>query len=178
LVTLVLCLFVLGCAGAVGSNEAVPPGGTPDTIAPSVSITSPAEGAVVSGTNVTVSANATDSVGVTGVQFQLNGANVGTEATSAPYSFVWNTTTAGNGTHVLTAVARDAAGNRRTSSAVSVNVSNTPPPGPDTTPPAVLTTSPAGGATVSGTTSVTAVASDNVGIVGVQFLVDGSNLGA
>src|SRR5881392_2894474 len=52
------------------------------------------------------------------------------------------------------------------------------PPTPDTTPPATSITAPANGATVSGTTSVTASASDNVGVAGVQFFVDGSALGA
>src|SRR2546426_3111842 len=83
----------------------------------------------------------------------------------------WNTTTASNGSHTLTAVARDAAGNRTTSAAVTVTVFN------DTTAPTVSITSPVSGATVGGTTSVTANASDNVGVVGVQFLLDGANLG-
>ncbi len=86
----------------------------------------------VSGT-VAVSATAADNVGVAGVQFQLNGANLGAEDTSAPYSVSWDTTTVANGTYALTAIARDAAGNKTTSSAVSVSVSNTtstPPPPP------------------------------------------------
>src|SRR6185369_16696727 len=48
----------------------------------------------------------------------------------------------------------------------------------DTTPPTVAITSPTTGATVSGTISVTATASDNVGVVGVRVLVDGGPLGA
>ncbi|HEV8432164.1 MAG TPA: Ig-like domain-containing protein [Thermoanaerobaculia bacterium] len=44
----------------------------------------------------------------------------------------------------------------------------------DTTPPATSITAPAGGATVSGTTSVTASASDNVGVTKVEFYLDGS----
>src|SRR2546428_5010592 len=43
----------------------------------------------------------------------------------SPYAVSWNTTTATNGSHLLTAVARDAAGNRTTSAPVSVTVSNT-----------------------------------------------------
>jgi hypothetical protein len=39
----------------------------------------------------------------------------------------WNTTTASNGSHTLTAVARDAAGNTAASSAVTVTVDNVPP---------------------------------------------------
>src|SRR5712692_4092629 len=45
-------------------------------------------------------------------------------------------------------------------------------PSADTTPPTVRITSPASGATVSGTISVTADASDNVGVAGVQFFLD------
>ena len=48
---------------------------------------------------------------------------------------------------------------------------------PDTTPPTVSMSAPADGATVSGTTAVSASASDNVGVAGVQFLLDSSNLG-
>src|SRR5206468_3901921 len=125
----------------------------------------------VSGT-VTVSASASDNIGVAGVQFLVDGANLGGEDTASPYSVSWNTATVGNGSHTLTATARDAAGNRTTSSPVSVTVSNA-----DTTPPAVSISAPASGATVSGTVTVSASASDNVGVAGVQFLVDGANLG-
>src|SRR5215467_10533173 len=150
-------------------------GPPPDTTPPSVSITSPANGQTVSGT-VTVSASASDNVGVAGVQFRLDGANLGAEDTASPYSVSWNTGSVANGSHTLTAIARDAAGNRTTSAAVTVTVSNGPPP--DTTPPSVNITAPANGATVSGTVTVSANASDNVGVVGVQFFGDGMALGA
>ena len=57
---------------------------------------------------VQVTANASDDTGVTGVQFKLDGQNLGGEDTTAPYSVSWNTTQATNGPHSLTAVARDA----------------------------------------------------------------------
>jgi hypothetical protein len=95
---------------------------TADTTAPTVSISSPT-GGTVSGT-ITVSANASDNVGVVGVQFKLDGVNLGIEDTVAPYSVSWNTTTATNASHTLTAVARDAAGNTATSAGVMVTVSN------------------------------------------------------
>ena len=99
-----------------------------DGSSPAVSITSPAPGTTVSGA-ITITAGASDNCEVAGVQFQLDGANGGAEDTSAPYSIPWDTTTAANGTHTLTAVARDAAGNRTTSAPVTVTVSNgTPPP--------------------------------------------------
>ena len=62
--------------------------------------------------------------GLRGSSSSWMGPNLGAEVTAAPYSISWNTTTAANGTHTLTAVARDAAGNTATSSAVSVTVSN------------------------------------------------------
>ena len=142
-----------------------------DSQAPTVSLTAPANGASVSG-SITVTASASDSVGVVGVQFRVDGVNFGTEDTSSPYSRTWDSSTVGNGTHSLTAVARDAAGNSTTSAARSVTVSNG-----DSQAPTVSLTAPASGATVSGSVSVTATASDNVGVVGVQFKVDGVNFG-
>ena len=146
-----------------------------DVTPPPVSVTSPASGATVSGT-VNVTASAADNVGVASVQFQLDGVNAGAPDTSSPYAISWNTTGVSNGAHTLRAVARDAAGNVRTSSAISVTVANGPPP--DTTPPSVSITAPANGATVSGTVNVTASAADNVGVASVQFQLDGANAGA
>src|SRR5207244_431413 len=140
-----------------------------DNTAPTLSITSPANGAFLTGT-ISVSATASDNVGVVGVQFQLDGVNLGAELMSPPYSVAWNTTTATDGSHTLTAIARDAAGNRTTSGMVSVTV--------DATPPAVSVTAPANGATVSGTVTVSAAASDTGGVAGVTFQLDGVNLGA
>jgi uncharacterized protein (TIGR03790 family) len=95
-----------------------------DTTPPTVSMTAPANGATVAGT-VPVSATATDNVAMAGVQFQLDGANLGAMVTGAgpSYSVSWNTTTAANGTHTLSAVATDTSGNTATSS-VSVTVNN------------------------------------------------------
>jgi len=87
-----------------------------------VAITSPASGQTVGGT-INVTADASDNVGVVGVEFRVDGA-LGPEDTSAPYAVAWDTTTATNGSHTLTAIARDAAGNRTTSAPVTVTVSN------------------------------------------------------
>jgi hypothetical protein len=94
-----------------------------DDVSPAVSITSPIKGAVLSGTT-TVSATASDNHLVAGVQFKLDGANLGSEERFSPYSISWNTTTSTNGLHTLTAVARDPAGNIKTSVSVQVTVSN------------------------------------------------------
>ena len=133
-----------------------------DTTPPTATVTAPTEGATVAGT-VTVTATATDNVGVVGVQFLLDGATLGTEDTSAPYSLAWNTTTAANGPHQLAARARDAAGNQTTSLLVNVTVANadTTPP----TPPTGLTASPLSGTQI--TLSWTA-STDNVGVTGYQ----------
>jgi hypothetical protein len=147
----------------------------PDTTPPTVTMTAPSGGATVSGI-ITVAASATDNRGVIGVQFKLDGANLGAEDLTDPFSTAWNTASVSNGSHTLTAVARDAAGNTRMSSPVTVTVSNAPPP--DTTPPTVTMTAPSGGATVSGIITVAASATDNAGVIGVQFKLDGANLGA
>ncbi len=78
-----------------------------------VNIASPASGSTVSG-SITVSASVTiiGSLTVTGVQFKLDGANLGAEDTSAPYAISWDTTGTGNGSHTLIAVARDLLGLR------------------------------------------------------------------
>lgn len=105
------------------------PGGTIDTTPPTIAITSPTNHAVVSGSVVAVSAFASDDVGVSSVQFKLDGANLANPFAASPYALAWDSTTVTNGLHTLTATARDAAGNQTTAIAVSVTVSNpvTPP---------------------------------------------------
>src|SRR5207245_10201411 len=114
-------LYILSSDAVTSTPLATPP---PPHALPM--FTAPAAGVTVSGT-VTVSASATDNVGVVGVQLKLDGVNLGAEVTSAPYTLSWNTATASNGLHTLTAVARDAAGDTAISSAVSVTVDNAPP---------------------------------------------------
>jgi poly(hydroxyalkanoate) depolymerase family esterase len=92
-----------------------------DGVAPTATITAPANGANASG-NVTVSADANDNIGIDRVEFLLDGALLGTDA-SAPYGLVWNSATATNGAHALAARAVDLAGNTGTSAAVNVTVS-------------------------------------------------------
>ncbi len=92
-----------------------------DTTAPVVRITSTA--GRVSGT-VTLTATATDNVGVTGVQFLVNNTPFRSVDTSAPYTLTVNTTPADNGTYTVAALAGDAAGNIATSAPVTVIVAN------------------------------------------------------
>ncbi len=69
-------------------------------------------------------ASAADNVGVAGVQFRIDGIAVGAEDTTAPYSVRWDIATSTAGGHTVTAVARDAAGNRTTSAPIAVTVSD------------------------------------------------------
>jgi hypothetical protein len=139
---------------------------------PQVTITSPTPGAKVLG-NVIISANASSSLGIAGVQFQLDGASFGPESLNAPYQVSWNTSKSSNGSHILSAVAFDTAGNHATSATVSLTVSNA-----TSSSPTVSITSPAQGANLAQTVVVSAKASSSVGIAGVQFLLDGVAVGA
>lgn len=161
---------LLGGNALLGSAPVQSPA---DTQPPSVSITSPLANATVSAA-VTVVASATDNVGIAGVQFYVDGSKLGGEVLAPPYSIVWNTSLVANGTHKLSAVARDAAGNRTTSAVAPVVVQNA---APDTAPPTVAFTAPVAGQTVSGTINLTVTATDNVGVAGVQYKVDGLNVG-
>ncbi len=98
----------------------------PDTTPPTTSITAPANGATVSGT-VNVTASASDNVGVTRVEFWIDGALASTDTTS-PYSFSWVTTGYANGSgHSIQSRAFDAASNQGNSTIVNVTVNNAGP---------------------------------------------------
>ncbi|HWA86450.1 MAG TPA: Ig-like domain-containing protein [Opitutus sp.] len=94
-----------------------------------MSITSPSPQTVSGSVTVRASARDGGGSGLAGVQFQLDGANLGDEDTSWPFSMEWDSTLASNGSHALTAVARDNAGNSATSAPVTVTVANTLPGG-------------------------------------------------
>jgi hypothetical protein len=145
----------------------------PDTTPPTTSITNPASGATLSGT-VSVSASASDNMGVTGVQLMVDGAVVGT-ATAAPYNFSLNTTSLANGSHTLQTKALDAAGNSGLSAPVGVSVSNL-----IASSLAVAVTNPTNGSTVPRNQKVTvsAAVTDNSKVMRVEFYVDNALLGA
>jgi poly(hydroxyalkanoate) depolymerase family esterase len=143
-----------------------------DSVAPSVTLSAPANGASVSGT-VNLNASASDNVGVVRVEFLIDGALVGSDA-SAPYAYSWDSSSAANGQRLLQARAVDAAGNVGSSAAITVTVSGGIE---DTTPPSVNLGFPGNGASVSGTITLSAIASDDVGVASVEFFVDGASLG-
>ncbi len=142
-----------------------PPSHHSDKIAPTISITSPSEDDDISGI-ISLTASASDNKAVVGVQFKVDDVNVGSEDISSPYSIDWDSTSTEEGTHIITAIARDAAGNTTTSESISANVDNTPP--------AVSVSFPPNLVYFSTTTPVFTVdLSDNVGIAGAKFQVDG-----
>lgn len=154
-------------AGNVGQSSTVSVSVVNDTTAPTVSLTSPANNATVSGTT-TITASASDNVGVSKVEFYRSGTLL--YATNvAPFSYAWNTTGVTNGSYTMTAKAYDNTGNVATSTNVLVTVNNVVA---DLTAPTVSVTAPATGAIVSGTVSVSASASDNVGVSKVEFYVN------
>src|ERR1041384_2997621 len=85
-----------------------------DNTSPTAALTSPTNGATVSGT-LTLSGTASDNVGVTRVEFYRDATNLLGTVTTAPYSWSFNTTTIPNGSHSFTCKAYDAAGNVGTS---------------------------------------------------------------
>jgi hypothetical protein len=129
--------------------------------------TPPTASATESGSSgtITLSATASDNVGVAKVEFYVDSTLKATDTTS-PYSSTLDSTTLANGSHTLVAKAYDAANNIGTSSTVTFSVSNST--GGDTTPPSV-STSESGS---SGTITLSASATDNVSVTKVEFYVD------
>ena len=102
------------------TNEAGGGSGS-DIITPSVSITQPIDGSTVSDT-VTITADADDNVGVAQVDFYIDDGLIGSDS-SSPYECLWDTTTVGDGSHVIKVVAIDTSGNSNYDE-ITVNVDN------------------------------------------------------
>ncbi|OQW79284.1 MAG: peptidase S8 [Proteobacteria bacterium ST_bin11] len=143
-----------------------------DTLAPTVAISSPAVGSVVSGL-VSVAANASDNVAVSQVSFYAGGKLVGTDGT-APYTFTWDSKTVANGNINLTTVATDSSGNQGSSTAVTVNVQNqTTVTITDQAAPTVAISNPVNGAKVSGSVvNISVAANDDVAVAKVQLYIN------
>ncbi|PYO44918.1 MAG: hypothetical protein DMD33_01315 [Gemmatimonadetes bacterium] len=114
---------------AVARWRADHPSLLPDIAPPVVSLFSP--GIVGSSTltgTVNLTATAADDWAVGGVQFALNGQNIGGEVTTpsplTKYTLRWDSTTMPNGAYTLTAVARDTSGHSTTSAGIAVTISN------------------------------------------------------
>jgi hypothetical protein len=136
-----------------------------DVTAPSIAISSPLSGAMVSGT-VLVKGTASDNVGVSKIEFYVDGGLYATSTTAA-FSFSWSTAGKANGLHTLSVKAYDAAANTKSAS-ITVTIKNT-----DVTPPSITISSPLSGVSVAGSILIKGTASDNVGVTKVYFYVNG-----
>jgi len=125
-----------------------------DTVAPTVSVDESGNHGTI-----TLLAAATDDVGIAKVEFYIDGALKGTD-TSEPYLVSLNSATLADGNHALVAKAYDLAGNVGTSNSRQFAVDNTPP------------TVAAAESGSTGTITLTAVASDAIGVTRVEFYID------
>ena len=141
-------------------------GSTASAGPPTIVITSPPSGAIVTGV-VGVSVSVSNDQPILGVQFFLDGIAGGPEVTAYPYSTTLNTTPLGLGSHSLMAVMRDALGRLTWSPPVNVTVA-------DLTPPATTIVFPFPGITQTGSVLTTIEATDDRGMVTlVELYVDG-----
>ena len=139
-----------------------------DATSPTVSLTAPASGAVLSGGSTnTISATASDNSSVSKVDILIDGV-VKATLTTSPYSYSWNTSGLALGAHTIQARATDPYGNVASTTAIPVTLA-------DQTPPTVSITAPTNNSTATGTVSITTAAADNSGGTGlskVEFYVD------
>lgn len=113
--------------GLVDADEAAPGGAGPVDSPPFVNLTNPAENSVVSG-YVNINVDASDDNGIDHVDLYLDGVLLGFDA-SSPYEWLWNTTSATEGNHILSVTAVDTIG-QSSSDNVSVTVDNIADPPP------------------------------------------------
>ncbi len=142
-------------------------GPPPDTTPPVIADFAPANGASVSST-VALTATVTDTVAMQRVEFLINGAVIAT-ATTSPYVGSWDSKSVANGSVTYAVQAFDAAGNKAVAAGHQLTVANIPT---DNSPPVISSFVPVNGTTVSGTVALTAVATDNVAVQRVEFLIN------
>lgn len=142
-----------------------------DSTPPTASIVTPTSESNVSGT-ITVTASASDNIGISKVEFYTDNMNLIGTATSAPYSITLDTTKMTNEGHLIAVRAYDQANNHGDSTATVINVNNVIS---DTTKPTSKITSPTTGATIQKgkSTIISVTATDNIGVTKVTFLVNG-----
>ncbi len=139
-----------------------------DSTAPTVSFSGLSSGSVVKGQQI-IDVNAADNIGVAKVDLYANGALVGTDTTS-PYSFSLNTTAYADGNLTLMVKASDSSGNS-SSSSLTVSVRNTV----DSIAPVINSVSPTSGSVLGrNSATVSASASDNIGVVSMIVIIDGA----
>ena len=148
----------------------------PEDLPPTVTILTPEDGEMVSGT-VAVDVSAADDIGVSAVELYLDGDAIATD-TTAPFSFSWNSTLDSDGAHVLEAVAYDTAGNTGTSPALEVQVDNSDTGTEDHTAPIVVIKSPKDGRKFYRAVRVRVLVKDNVQVERIEVYFDGQLIGS
>src|SRR5438105_4176004 len=103
--SLVLVALLLAACG--GGGDA----GAPLTPTPGLTLTAPANFSTGLAGTVSLAATPTTAGGVSGVEFQVDGAKLGTTVATAPYATSLDTTPYASGQHVIRARTVDAAGN-------------------------------------------------------------------
>ncbi|HBR15330.1 MAG TPA: hypothetical protein DD723_07295 [Candidatus Omnitrophica bacterium] len=150
----------------------------PDTTAPLASVSFNTDALYTSSTGITVTLYATDATGVTG--YYLSSISTVPSSSSSGWisvspnvrfnATVSYTLSGDDGQKTVYLWAKDAAGNVSSTATDSIIL--------DTTPPNVSLSTPGAGSTISGTINVTASASDNIRLAGVQFNIDGNAFGS
>jgi hypothetical protein len=165
-------LFGAGRIDALAAVQEAAVSTSLDSSAPTASFTNPRSGTTVRDA-LSVEISASDNVGVAQVDLLVNGAVVESETlpvSPGVYAFAWDSKSVSDGTHTLSAVAVDAAGNRGSAQPIDVIVANSV----DTTAPTVTISSPTNGSTVSGSVSMAASATDDVAVDKLSLYLNGN----
>jgi fibronectin type 3 domain-containing protein len=146
-----------------------------DTQSPSLTITNPANGSVIT-QPIAIDASAADEAGIAKVELFIDDQLLGT-LTAAPYSFNWNTDNTADGAHAIRVVATDIAG-RSAEQTVTVTLSRVAPPadtqGPQLTNVSVNGDPATDGMTLARSSTIGFSASDQSGVARTELLLDNS----
>ena len=156
---------------------------------PTVSVSSPTGGTLSGTTTINADAATADpsntQEGIASVQFVLDGSTLPSSSgdlnpavvpsSGSTYSYSWDTTAVGNGTHTISAIATDDSGATTTSSPVTVSVNNsTGSPGGLTTPTNLHVTATAGRSITMNWTASTDTAGGGPAVQGYHVYLNGS----
>jgi hypothetical protein len=136
---------------------------------PTVAITSPADNAIVSGTDFIIQVTATSAIGITKVEFYINGSKAGedTDNTDNTYEYSWDTLAIADDTYTLKAIAYNTQNTTQETDEISVVVNNS-----SDALPTVSLTNPAEGDIIRLATTLQADGSDDIGVSKVEFYVN------
>ena len=165
----VLLFLITACEGPFFSVQK-----DPDTIAPLLSISNPADQAVVSDT-VTIAVYAYDNDEIDTVELYLNDEIIFSGSEGDTIFYKWNTNVfPEDQLNTIWAYAYDVTGNYNQTNTIMVKVDNLP--NPDTILPTGTIVYPANGQTVSDTVAIRVVASDNDSVYVVYFFLEGDTV--